>query len=260
MVTGDRRLIDAGGTNPPARMTKTTGGASSPTSRPTSSSATALSSTRSRATRRRRRRSRRYRCASLRRSAISEAGTTARFGLHRARPAQAACPAKPRARSTACSIPSTATTCRSSTRASKAMSASRCRSPTSRPVGWQPLPASGRIWVYVPQDPARPGRARRRARRSRRGIPAAGILHRRRRRRRPRIRPGFRARNSGDDGRLEQILAERPGTRRAVPGCATPSAARVDAILAKSSTASTLMKVRLFPEDYTSHLMMAPAK
>ena len=126
-------------------------------------------------------------------------------------------------------------------------------------VGWQPLPTSGRIWVYVPEDPARPGEP---------GVGLAG----------PNAEfpllesyidvvveggleygPDFaREILETTDGWNKYWLNDRELARR--PWVRDPDAARVDAILAKSSTASALMKVRLFPEDYTSHLMMAPAK
>jgi len=126
-------------------------------------------------------------------------------------------------------------------------------------VGWQPLPASGRIWVYVPENPARPGE------------PGVGL---------PGPDAEFPLLESYIDlvveGGLEygadfarEILETTDGwnnfwlndrelARR--PWVRDPDAARVDAILAKSSKAAALMKVRLFPEEYTARLMMTPAK
>jgi hypothetical protein len=126
-------------------------------------------------------------------------------------------------------------------------------------VGWQPLPLSGRIWVYVPQDPVRseePGV----------GLPGPDAEF-------PLLEsyidvvveggleygPDFaREILETTDGWNNYWLNDRELARR--PWVHDPEAARVDAILAKSSTAAALMKVRLFPEEYTARLMMAPAR
>jgi len=60
------------------------------------------------------------------------------------------------------------------------------------------------------------------------------------------------------DGWNNYWLNDRQLARR--PRVHDPSAAGVDAIIAKASTAASLMKGRLFPEDYTARLLMAPAK
>ena len=59
------------------------------------------------------------------------------------------------------------------------------------------------------------------------------------------------------DGWNSYWLNDRELARR--PWVHDPDAARVDAIIAKTSTAASLMKGRLFPEDYTARLLM-PAK
>ena len=125
-------------------------------------------------------------------------------------------------------------------------------------VGWQPLPTSGRIWVYVPQKPTSAGEP---------GVsqgPDAEF---------PLLQPYVDVVVEGGleygpdfareilettDGWNNYWLNDRQLARR--PRVHDPSAAGVDAIIAKASTAASLMKGRLFPEDYTARLLMAPAK
>ncbi len=126
-------------------------------------------------------------------------------------------------------------------------------------VGWQPLPTSGWIWVYVPQKPTSAGEpgvglpgpdAEFPLLQSYVDVVVEGGLE---------YGPDFaREILETTDGWNNYWLNDRQLARR--PWVHDPSAAGVDAIIAKASTAASFMKGRLFPEDYTARLLMAPAK
>lgn len=126
-------------------------------------------------------------------------------------------------------------------------------------VGWQPLPTSGHIWVYVPvpKGGGEPGV----------GLPkpdaefplvesyvdivVEGGLE---------YSPDFALEIlETTDGWSEFWLNDRPLARR--PWVYDRSAAAVDAIIKKSSTALPFLKDRMFPEDYAAkRLTPAAAK
>lgn len=129
-------------------------------------------------------------------------------------------------------------------------------------VGWRPLPAQGRIWVYVPEKPpgadgaAEPGV----------GLPGPDAQF-------PLLEsyidvvveggleygPEFaREILETTDGWSRYWLNDRELARR--PWVRDANASRVDVILGKAPAAATLMKGRLFPEDFAARLLAAPGK
>jgi hypothetical protein len=130
------------------------------------------------------------------------------------------------------------------------------------PVGWQPLPAAGHIWVYVPEKPADEGGA---------GEPGVGL---------PGPDAEFPLLESYIDVVVEGGLEYGPEFAREIlettdgwsrywlndrelarrPWVRDVNALRVDAIVGKATTTAALMKGRLFPEDFAARLLAAPAK
>ncbi len=129
-------------------------------------------------------------------------------------------------------------------------------------VGWQPLPAAGRVWVYVPEKPASEGGS---------GEPGVGL---------PGPDADFPLLESYIDVVVEGGLEYGPEFAREIlettdgwnrywlndrelarrPWVRDPNALRVDAIIGKAPAAATLMKGRLFPEDFAARLLIAPAQ
>jgi hypothetical protein len=129
-------------------------------------------------------------------------------------------------------------------------------------VGWQPLPAAGHIWVYVPEKPANEGGA---------GQPGVGL---------PEPDAEFPLLESYIDVVVEGGLEYGPEFAREIlettdgwsrywlndrelarrPWVRDVNAAWVDAILGRSPAAAALMKGRLFPEDFAVRLLIAPAR
>jgi hypothetical protein len=129
-------------------------------------------------------------------------------------------------------------------------------------VGWQALPAAGRIWVYAPEKPAsadgagKPGvgpsgpDAEFPLLESYIDVVVEGGLE---------YGPEFaREILETTDGWSRCWLNDRELARR--PWVRDSNAPRVDAIIGKAPAAAALMTGRLFPEDFAARLLAAPAK